>query len=291
MRRFLLTGCNGQLGRSFQQLAATRQEEQWQFTDKEQLDISDADAVREALRAFRPHTVINCAAYTAVDRAESEPDIARRLNRDAVAHLAAACEANGARLVHYSSDYVYHNGLDRPLREDDPALPKGVYAQTKLEGEEEALSRCPRSLILRTSWVYAPFGHNFAKTMLRLGAERRALQVVYDQVGTPTYAPDLAEATLALLDAPDSPSGRINFSNEGVTSWYDFACHIMDLAGLNCRVEAILSADYPTAARRPTYSVLDKSRFKTASAFQIPHWYSGLKRCLHRLNGNQLGDQ
>jgi dTDP-4-dehydrorhamnose reductase len=286
MKRILLTGCEGQLGRAFQELAAARPGEAWRFTDKDQLDITSAPALEETLSAFRPQVLINCAAYTAVDRAESEPGPARRLNVDAVAHLAEACQKQGTRLVHYSTDYAYHNGLNRPLREDDPPRPKSVYARTKLAGEEAALSLCDQSLVIRTSWVFSPFGHNFVRTMLRLGAERERLRVVYDQVGTPTYAPDLAGATLALLDLHRPPTGLLNFSNEGVTSWYDFACRIMELARLDCRVEAILSADYPTPARRPPYSLLDKSRFKSLSNYLIPHWHDSLRQCLMRLGAD-----
>lgn len=283
MKRILLTGCDGQLGRAFQELAAGRPGEDWRFTDKAQLDICSAPAVREAVRHIRPDVLINCAAYTAVDQAENEPGPARRLNVDAVAHLAEACRKQGVRLIHYSTDYAYHNGLNRPLREDDPPRPKSVYGRTKLAGEEAALSLCDHSLVLRTSWVYSPFGHNFVRTMLRLGAERKCLRVVYDQVGTPTYGPDLAGATLALLDLPEPPAGLLNFSNEGVTSWYDFARRILELARLNCRVEAILSAEYPTPARRPPYSLLDKSRFKSLSDYAIPHWEDSLRQCLRRL--------
>lgn len=283
MPTFLITGAGGQVGQELQRLSAGRSE-RFLFADSRSLDISDAAAVRAYFAEHRPTYCINCAAYTAVDRAEAEPERAFAVNRDGAANLARACAEQGSQLLHYSSDYVYHNDLNRPLRETDPTNPQGVYAASKLAGERAIGELLPDALILRTSWVYSSYGHNFVKTMLRLGRERPELRIVYDQIGTPTYARDLAAASLQLLAAPPAGGGVYNFANEGVTSWYDFALATFELAGITaCRVVPIESADYPTPARRPHYSVLNKSRIKQAFGLRLPHWREALGRCLHDL--------
>ena len=271
------------MGREIRQLSNQHGNIQWLFTDREELNILDTDALEATFQTFQPEACINCAAYTAVDKAESEPELAHALNAEAVGFLAKSCQQHGSKLIHLSSDYVYHNGLDRPLREDDPTKPSSVYAQSKLEGEKQALELCRQSLVLRTSWVYSSFGHNFLKTMLQLGAERGELRVVYDQVGAPTYAAELAQVILRLVLDERNLNGIFNFSNEGVCSWYDFALAIMEMTGTECRVHPILSREYPTPAQRPSYSLLDKTKIKEVLSIEIPHWRTSLSKCLKRL--------
>nr|WP_290934408.1 dTDP-4-dehydrorhamnose reductase [Haliscomenobacter sp.] len=223
-------------------------------------------------------------AYTAVDKAEQENELAFAINAHAPGILAEACWEKGVQLIHYSSDYVYHNGINRPLLETDPSMPRSIYAHSKLEGDKRVLAH-PGALVFRTSWVYSSFGHNFVKTMLRLGQERDTLRVVNDQIGTPTYARDIARMSLQILLSEQSgeQAGIFNYSNEGVCSWYDFARAIFDLSGIPCRVEPIPSTAYPTPAARPSYSVLDKSKFKAAFGLEIPYWRDSLVECLHLL--------
>ena len=239
------------------------------------------------LQGDRVRWVINCAAYTAVDKAESEPDRARKVNVTGAKNLAEACAARGIPLIHLSTDYVYHSRQNTPFRESDPVSPKGVYARTKLAGDRAALRTNPLTMVIRTSWVYSAVGQNFLKTMLRLGAERPALNVVADQIGSPTYAPDLAVAILSIIQkveqgevAKDSISGIWHYSNEGVASWYDFAQAIFDLQNLPCQLRPIETRDYPTPAQRPPFSVLNKAKIKASFGLQIPHWRESLERCL-----------
>ncbi|MGB1216513.1 MAG: dTDP-4-dehydrorhamnose reductase, partial [Saprospiraceae bacterium] len=229
---------------------------------------------------------INCAAYTAVDKAESEGETAQKINVNGVSFLAEAAKKNDVTLIHISSDYVYHNEINRPLKEDDIATPKSIYAQTKLDGDVLALKNNKKTFVLRTSWVYSSFGNNFVKTMKRLGAERDALNIVYDQIGTPTYARDLAEVIFKIIEKEntlDNPYGVYHFSNEGVTSWYDFALEIFHLENIKCKVTPILSKDYPTPAARPTFSIMDKSKIKETFGFKIRHWKESLANCLEIL--------
>lgn len=235
--------------------------------------------------------VINCAAYTAVDKAESEPDKAKRINVAGTKNLAQACTALGAALIHFSTDYVYHNRQNTPFKEGDPVQPKSVYARTKLAGERAAMRAHPGGvMVLRTSWVYAPAGHNFVNTMLRLGKERASVSVVADQIGTPTYAPDLALAVLQIIQQVERGivpkaklSGIWHYSNEGVASWYDFAQAIFELKNLDCAVLPIETKDYPTPALRPPFSVLNKAKIKSAFGLEIPHWRESLERCLEHI--------
>lgn len=284
MKYILVTGANGQIGRELQALAEG--ENRWIFAGREQLDLEVPGAVEAFFKAFEVEVCINCAAYTAVDRAESEPGRAERINHHAVAELAEACARQGSTLIHFSSDYVYHNSLNRPLREDDPTLPQGVYAKTKLAGDLAAVHINPLTMVLRTSWVYSVFGHNFVKTMLRLGRERGEVRVVNDQIGSPTNARDLARVAHFVacnIPARDYPTGVFHYSNEGVCSWFDFARAVIDLSGLPCKVVPISSAEFPTPASRPFYSVLDKSKFKEAFSLPIPYWRDSLQDCLQLL--------
>ena len=264
---------------------------QFVFTGSGELDISDEAAVKRFFQQYPIRWCINCAAYTAVDKAESEPERAHSINVVGVRNLALACAEHGSHLIHFSTDYVYHGGQNEPLREEDPVSPKGVYARTKLAGEKAAMDAHPFGLmIIRTSWVYSPFGNNFVKTMLRLGAERDFLSVVFDQIGTPTYAPDLAAAVLQIIEKTqlteipaEHLTGIWHYSNEGVASWFDFAHAIFEMSGLSCRVLPIESSQYPTPAQRPPFSVLNKSKIKTQLGISIPHWRESLVKCLTEL--------
>ncbi|MEM1326992.1 MAG: dTDP-4-dehydrorhamnose reductase [Bacteroidota bacterium] len=288
MTNILVTGANGQVGSELQFLARNHSDWQFQFTDHTQLDITDEQAVRTYFAKNKVDYCINCAAYTAVDKAESEPDRAEAINVQGVVHLAKACQQHDAQLLHISTDYVYDNAINRPLREDDPTDPKSVYARTKLAGDLEALQHNERSIVLRTSWVYSSFGHNFVKTMIRLGKERDQLGIVFDQIGTPTYARSLADAILHVIsqlsiEKSTMQRGVFHYSNEGVCSWYDFASAIFELKKIDVNVLPILSKAYPTPAARPTFSVLDKSKIKEVFGVDIPHWRADLKACLEAL--------
>ncbi len=269
----LVTGANGQLGQELRLLLGNRAV----YAGRAELDIADEAAVKAFFEAQSFGLVINCAAYTAVDKAEDDAEAADRANRLGPALLARY----GRRMIHVSTDYVFDGTSCRPYRENDEPNPVSVYGRTKLAGEEAVLNEAETAVIIRTAWVYSSFGKNFVKTMRRLGAERDSLGVVFDQVGTPTYAADLASAIVAML--PQIAPGMkdvYHYSNEGVTSWYDFAVAIMEESGLSCAVRPIESADYPTRAARPAFSVLNKAKIKKDFGLSIPHWRDGLKRCL-----------
>lgn len=288
MIKILVTGANGQLGLELQSLVVHFPTLNCTFVDRFELDITDQKAVAIFFSKHKFQYCINCAAYTAVDKAEQEKELCYAVNTIGAGNLASACNANNARLIHISSDYVYHNDCNRPLTEQDITTPQGVYAQTKLAGDELVMQLNPSAIVLRTSWVYSRYGNNFVKTMLRLGAERSELKVVYDQVGAPTHAADLALAITDLIlsgKAAKHP-GIYNYSNEGVTSWYDFAKTIFELANINCQVHPIESKEYPTPASRPHYSLLNKAKFKTTFGFTIPHWKESLIICLKSMNIN-----
>lgn len=284
----LITGAGGQLGQEFVALASSFPGMNILACGQSELDITRTGDIERTIAENDFDFCINCAAYTAVDRAEQEIERADAINRDGVQKLGLACREAGIRLLHFSTDYVYHNHLNRPLLETDPTKPQSIYAQTKLAGEKMLISTLPSALILRTSWVYSSFGHNFVKTMLRLGKERSSLNVVYDQIGTPTYARDIAWTCLQIIDQTQKGNrswqgGVFNYSNEGVGSWYDFALAIFELSQVSCSVHPIESKDYPTPARRPFYSVLNKSKFKSVFQMTIPHWRDALQRCLGEL--------
>lgn len=282
MTKTLITGSKGQVGQEFQLLAQKQTEFDFLFVDIEELDITDNQAVKAFFAENGIEVCVNCAAYTAVDKAESAPEIAQKVNVEGAKNLAEACAANNALLIHLSTDYVYHNSQNTPFKEGDPTNPQGVYAQTKLDGDLIALETNPKTIILRTSWVYSTFGHNFVKTMLRLGRERAELSVIFDQIGTPTYARDIAQAILQVASAANQSSqyGVYHFSNEGVSSWYDFAKAIFDIKGIECKVKPIETKDYPTPAKRPPFSVLNKGKIKADFGIEIPHWRESLEACL-----------
>jgi dTDP-4-dehydrorhamnose reductase len=282
MSHLLITGANGQLGSELRRLSARYAHHRFFFTDVAELDITRPSAIEDFFADKQIDTVINCAAYTAVDKAETDEQTAMLINADAVQHLSQACLQHQAALIHISTDYVYDGQACTPYREDHPTAPVSVYGRSKLAGEKAAL-RVPKSVILRTAWLYSSFGNNFVKTMLRLGKERESVNVIFDQVGTPTYAADLAQCIMRIVEKNNQNlfvPGIFHFSNEGVCSWYDFAHAIMQLSGLNCAVQAIETKDYPTPAIRPHYSVLNKTAVKMAYGVTIPHWQDSLENCL-----------
>ncbi len=279
----LITGCNGQLGNEMQLLQAKYAQHTWFNTDVNELDITDKDAIERFVEANHIDGVVNCAAYTAVDKAESDPLLAKKLNADAPAFLAEAVGKQSGWIVQVSTDYVFDGTKHTPYVETDSTCPNSVYGQTKLEGEQAVTKLCPNAMIIRTAWLYSEFGNNFVKTMIRLGKEREQLGVIFDQVGTPTYAHDLASVIMTAIDKGIKP-GIYHFSNEGVTSWYDFTKSIHRIAGINtCHVMPLHTAEYPTPASRPAYSVLDKTKIKEAYSINIPHWEESLAKCIAKL--------
>ena len=279
----LITGCNGQLGNEIQLLQTQYAQHTWFNTDVNELDITDNAAIERFVEANEIDGIVNCAAYTAVDKAESDPQLARKLNADAPAFLAEVVGKRGGWMVQVSTDYVFSGTKHTPYVETDEPCPNSVYGQTKLEGEQAVSKFCPNAMIIRTAWLYSEFGNNFVKTMIRLGREREQLGVIFDQVGTPTYAHDLAMVIMTAIDSGIKP-GVYHFSNEGVTSWYDFTKSIHRLSGINtCQVSPLHTAEYPTLACRPAYSVLDKTKIKAAYGIEIPHWEESLAKCIAKL--------
>lgn len=284
MKQILVTGCRGQLGNEIQQLASQYADTCcFHFTDKDELDITDRKAVYQFVEQHAISIVINCAAFTAVDKAEDNAELCDLLNHIAPGYLAEAVASVGGTMIQVSTDYVFDGTACRPYREDDDTCPNSVYGRTKLAGEESVIRQCAGSMVIRTAWLYSTYGNNFVKTMIRLGREREQLGVVFDQIGTPTYARDLARVILLAVDRGIVP-GVYHFSNEGVTSWYDFTKAIHRLAGIDsCQVSPIHTEDYPVAAPRPHYSVLDKSKIKRTYGIDIPWWEDSLKACIKAL--------
>lgn len=279
----LITGCNGQLGNEMQLLESQYPQYQWYNTDVQELDISNQQAIEQFVAAHEIDGIVNCAGYTAVDKAEENEELCAMLNQHAPAYLAAAVEKRGGWMVHISTDYVFDGTHHTPYVETDEPCPNSVYGRTKLAGEQEVMQHCKRSVIIRTAWLYSTFGNNFVKTMIRLGKERPELGVIFDQIGTPTYAGDLAKAIMAVVEKGIMP-GIYHFSNEGVISWYDFTKAIHRLAGITtCHVRPLHTAEYPTSANRPHYSVLDKTKIKTVYGIEIPYWEESLKDCIKKL--------
>lgn len=281
----LVTGANGQLGREMQRLGAVSPNN-YLFTDVAELDITDALAVRQAAGQSRAEVIVNCAAYTDVERAEEDEAGADRLNRLAVENLAQAAAATGATLIHISTDYVFDGTACTPYGEEAATAPLGAYGRTKLAGERAVEASGCSYLILRTAWLYSAHGKNFLKTMLRLTAERETLSVVFDQTGTPTYAGDLALAIFSVIEGGQykGNEGTYHFADEGVCTWYDFAVEIAAAAGHDkCRITPCRTAEFPTKAARPAYSVLDKSKFKATFGIEIPHWRESLLYCLKNM--------
>ncbi|MBP1538870.1 MAG: dTDP-4-dehydrorhamnose reductase [Prevotella sp.] len=279
----LITGCNGQLGNEMQLLQRERKEHTWYNTDVAELDITDREAIATFIDENAIDGIVNCAAYTAVDKAESNEELCQKLNAEAPAFLAEAINRRGGWIIQISTDYVFDGTGHTPYLETDDTCPASVYGKTKLVGEFNVLKLCQRSMVIRTAWLYSTFGNNFVKTMLRLGRERESLGVVFDQIGTPTYARDLAQAIMTAIEKGIQP-GIYHFTDEGVTSWYDFTKAIHRIAGITtCKVSPIHTADYPTPATRPHYSVLDKKKIKDTFGIEIPHWESSLEECIEKL--------
>lgn len=278
--KILVTGGSGQLGKTLQEVVKNETDLNFVFRSSKDLDITDFDAVHEELTTQEYAYCINCAAFTNVDLAETETDKAKLINITGARNLALNCKTSGTILIHISTDFVFDGYLNVPYREEDIARPIGFYGDTKYKGERAIINNLDEHFILRTSWLYSEFGSNFMKTMIRLGTEREELSVVYDQVGTPTYARDLADAILTIIKAHSIEYGVYNYSNNGIASWYDFAKAIFDGFGIDVALHPILSEAYPTPAERPKYSVLDKSKITSTFHLEIPHWRDSLKVAL-----------
>lgn len=282
----LITGANGQLGNEMRVLSASHPKHRYFFTDVTgadgtcTLDITDKAGVSAFIETNGIDLIVNCAAYTNVDKAEEDEATAMKINADALSVLGS----QGVKVIHVSTDYVFSGDEHLPCRETDPVAPRTAYGRTKYEGEKRLLAECPEAVILRTAWLYSAFGNNFVKTMIQLGRERKELGVVFDQIGTPTYAADLAAAIFTVIETPVWHAGIYHFTNEGVCSWYDFTLAIHALAGITgCTVRPILSEEYQYKTPRPHYSVLDKSKYKKTFNVTIPHWMDGLRRCVMEL--------
>lgn len=279
----LITGCNGQLGNEMQLLEEANPQHTYFNTDVAELDITDSAAIEKFVNENQIDGIVNCAAYTAVDKAEDNQELCRLLNTVAPGYLAAAVEKRGGWLIQVSTDYVFDGTNHTPYTEDEPTCPNSVYGSTKLDGEKAAQQACSRTMIVRTAWLYSTFGNNFVKTMIRLGKEKPELGVIFDQIGTPTYARDLAVALFAAINQGVVP-GIYHFSNEGVISWYDFTKAIHRIAGItSCHVRPLHTAEYPTPANRPHYSVLDKTKIKQTYNIEVPYWEESLKECILKL--------
>lgn len=282
MKKILITGSNGQLGRSLQRQLANDPDLITIFTDVDTLDITDREAINRFLGDNKIDIIVNCAAYTAVDKAETDDLMAARINTEAVGYIAEMARKHAVKVLHISTDYVFSGENFRPYAENDEPYPHSIYGRTKLEGEGLLSAFCPDSIIIRTAWLYSEFGNNFMATMLRLAKEKNQLRIVSDQIGTPTYAGDLADAIHSILKSPEWKPGIYHFTNEGVASWYDFALAIFAISGINnIEVSPCTTRDYPTPARRPLYSVLSKTKIKKTFNLTIPHWQKSLRKCLN----------
>ena len=281
----LVTGSNGQLGNELRQLAPAFTDYVFLFATKDDLNIVDEAATERYFSAHSINFCINCAAYTAVDKAESETEQAFLMNVTAVAILATVCEKNNTQLIHISTDYVFDGTTDEPYKETDQTNPVSVYGKSKLQGEVLAIQNCPSTIIIRTAWLYSSFKNNFVKTMLRLMKEKESINVVSDQLGCPTYAADLAAAIMQIITSKQSNknNGIYHYSNAGITNWYEFALTIKKLTGSNCIVNPIATSQYPTVAKRPAYSVLDTTKIKETFGVAIPGWEESLRKCLEKL--------
>jgi len=283
MDSIIVFGASGQLGQCLKKVAEERRIDNITYLSSTEGNILEPDSIRAVFETYKPSFVINCAAYTAVDKAEDEPGLARKINKAGAQNLAEACKANQAVFIHISTDFVFKGDVPNPLVETAVTGPAGVYGLTKLEGERAIANVLDEYYIIRTSWLYSEFGNNFAKTMLKLGAERDMLKIIADQVGTPTYCIDLAGCIFDIIASEKNAYGIYHYSNEGVTSWYDFAKGIFDLSGTDVKVLPIRTAEYPVKATRPAYSVMDKTKIKHTFGIEIPYWRDSLAVCIERL--------
>ncbi|HEX5667657.1 MAG TPA: dTDP-4-dehydrorhamnose reductase [Chitinophagaceae bacterium] len=280
----IVTGANGQVGKELRDLAGTVRDAEFTFLSREDLPLENFELLRTVLNFRKPDVVINCAAYTAVDNAESFRDLAFLINGESVGVLAAVCSELGSRFIHISTDYVFDGTSHVPYRETDPTSPVNTYGASKLEGEEQALKFNPDSIIVRTSWVYSAYGKNFVKTMMKLMSERKEINVVDDQLGSPTYAADLAETLLHIATAAHAPGGIYHYSNGGAISWYQFAQAIAHISGSDCIVHPVPSSSYPTPAKRPAFSVMNTDRIREVFAVEIKPWRQSLEKCIKKIS-------
>ncbi len=283
MKNILITGSKGQLGNEMQLVAKRVPELKFHFTDVDELDITNVEAIENFVTGNNINFIVNCAAYTAVDKAETEFVLCNKINAKAVKNIAEVAVKHDISIIHVSTDYVFNGENSKPYTEDDEVCPVSVYGKSKLEGEKLLFETMPEAIVIRTSWLYSSFGNNFVKTMMKLGVERDSLNVIFDQVGTPTYAADLAEAIVTILKSEKFTPGIFHFSNEGVCSWYDFALKIHQMAGIKCNVNPIESKEYHFPTPRPHYSVLNKSKIKKTYNIIIPHWETSLAKCIELL--------
>lgn len=283
MTKILVTGANGQLGNALRKELSADPQLEVIYTDADTLDLTDAEALEFYLKSNPVDFVVNCAAYTAVDRAEADDLKAAAINTAAVGNLGQAASRNGLKVIHISTDYVFSGENFRPYEENDEPYPQSIYGRTKLEGEGLLSSFCKDAMIIRTAWLYSEFGNNFVKTMLRLAAERDEINVVCDQIGSPTYAGDLAAAIHTVISHENWQPGIYHYTDEGVASWYDFTKAIFEIAGKKVKVNPIRTSAYPTPAKRPLYSVLSKGKIKRNFGIEIPYWRDSLKMCMARL--------
>jgi dTDP-4-dehydrorhamnose reductase len=281
----LITGSNGQLGNEMQISAKNFPNHHFIYTDVAELDICDKEALNAFIKANDVNWIVNCAAYTAVDKAEDDVELCYKINAEAVKNIGEVATANNAKVIHVSTDYVFDGNNYVPYTEDMPVCPSSVYGKSKLAGEEALMSTCSNTVIIRTAWLYSSFGNNFVKTMIKLGTERESLNVIFDQVGSPTYAADLAEAIMTIISHESFVPGIYHYSNEGVCSWYDFTKSIHRKSDITCNVQAIETKDYPTRTPRPHYSVLNKAKIKSTYDIAVPHWEDSLDKCLSILRG------
>jgi dTDP-4-dehydrorhamnose reductase len=286
MTTILITGSRGQLGNEMQQTAVRFPAFRFIYTDVEDLDICDKAALDAFVKANVVDVIVNCAAYTAVDKAEDDVELCYKINAEAVRNIGEVAHQNGLKVVHVSTDYVFDGTNYVPYSEDQAVSPNTVYGKSKLAGEQALMETCGQAAILRTAWLYSSFGNNFVKTMIKLGTERDSLNVIFDQIGTPTYAADLADTILKMLSHATFVPGMYHFSDEGVCSWYDFTKTIHRIAGITCDVRPIETKDYPARTPRPHYSVLNKAKIKATYGITIPHWEESLQRCMKILMHN-----
>lgn len=287
MATIVVFGASGQLGQCLKKISSQKDITSIFFPPESEANILDTALLSEVFKKYKPDYAINCAAYTAVDKAEDEIDLARKINRTGAKNLAVQCKIHSTTLVQISTDFVFGGNIPALLVEDDIAEPISVYGLTKLEGEQEVITLLPEHYIIRTSWLYSEYGNNFVKTMLKLGAERDELRIIADQIGSPTYAIDLAGTILDIIALEKVSYGVYHYSNEGVTSWYDFAKGIFDISGTNVQAHPIRTSEYPTRAARPAFSVMDKAKIKKTFNISIPYWRDSLEICIKNLQSTQ----